>query len=130
GTSGAPINLALGGYAVGTAAEVTIADIPAGWQLSSGELQTDGSWVVHQADLANLTVTTPSGYTGAEVLNVQLTWVDADGTTHVSVVSDNIEAYASGNPIFAWSGDDTLTGSAGADEFVFSQPIGNDLVHS
>jgi len=45
-------------------------------------------------------------------------------------IADNVEAYASGNPIFAWSGDDTLTGSAGADEFVFSQPIGKDLVHS
>src|SRR4029453_18046168 len=31
--------------------------------------------------------------------------------------------------IFAWSGDDTLTGSGDADTFVFSQPIGADTVH-
>src|SRR6185312_12843007 len=35
-------------------------------------------------------------------------------------------AYASGSPIFAISGDDNLTGSSGNDQFVFSQPIGND----
>jgi hypothetical protein len=43
-------------------------------------------------------------------------------------VANNVEAYAPGNPIFAWSGDDTLTGSSGADLFVFSQPIGDDAV--
>jgi hypothetical protein len=43
-------------------------------------------------------------------------------------VANNVEAYAPGNPIFAWSGDDTLTGSSGADLFVFSQPIGDDVV--
>ena len=31
--------------------------------------------------------------------------------------------------VFAWSGDDTLTGSSGADTFVFSQPIGSDVFH-
>ena len=45
-------------------------------------------------------------------------------------IADNVEAYAPGSPIFAWSGDDTLTGSVGADDFVFSQPIGNDVVYS
>jgi hypothetical protein len=43
-------------------------------------------------------------------------------------VANNVEAYASGNPIFAWWGDDTITGSSGADTFVFSQPIGDDRV--
>src|SRR6185295_9864331 len=36
---------------------------------------------------------------------------------------------AAGSPIFAWSGDDHLTGSSGADTFVFSQPIGDDVVY-
>jgi len=46
------------------------------------------------------------------------------------LVADNVEAYAPGSPIFAWSGDDHLTGSSGNDLFVFSQPIGHDTVHS
>src|SRR5262249_16690198 len=29
----------------------------------------------------------------------------------------------------AWSGDDTLTGSADKDTFVFANPIGNDVIH-
>src|SRR6185295_7229997 len=37
---------------------------------------------------------------------------------------------AAGSPIFAWSGDDHLTASSGADTFVFSQPIGDDVVYS
>ena len=34
-----------------------------------------------------------------------------------------------GSPIFAVSGDDNLTGSSGHDLFVFSQPIGYDIIH-
>jgi hypothetical protein len=64
------------------------------------------------------------------VLNVAESWTNSDGSTGHTIVFDNIEAYASGNPIFAWSGDDTLTGSSGHDTFVLSQPIGNDVVHS
>jgi hypothetical protein len=41
-----------------------------------------------------------------------------------------MEAFAVGSPIFAWSGDDFLTGSVGRDLFVFSQPIGRDVVYS
>ena len=33
-------------------------------------------------------------------------------------------------PIFAWSGDDHLTGSSGDDMFVFSQPIGADTMQT
>src|SRR5258708_878065 len=54
----------------------------------------------------------------------------ADGTTATMTIADNVEAYAVGSPIFAWSGDDFLTGSSGNDLFVFSQPIGNDIVYN
>jgi hypothetical protein len=64
------------------------------------------------------------------VLQVETIWASADGTTKTVVVADNVEAYAPGSPIFAWSGDDHLTGSTGADQFVFSQPIGHDVIHS
>jgi len=58
------------------------------------------------------------------------TWTAADGTHAAATIADNVEAYAANAPIFAWSGDDQLTGSAGHDLFVFSQPIGNDTLHT
>ena len=64
------------------------------------------------------------------VLSVTETWTNADGSTGIAVVSDNVEAYAPGSPIFALSGDDTLTGAGGNDLFVFAQPIGHDTVYS
>ncbi|TGW05320.1 adhesin, partial [Mesorhizobium sp. M2D.F.Ca.ET.145.01.1.1] len=64
------------------------------------------------------------------VLDVQMTWINADGTLGSASIADNVEAYAPGSPIFAWSGDDVLTGSHGNDLFVFSQPIGADTVHN
>ncbi len=33
------------------------------------------------------------------------------GRTGFSMITDNVEAFAPGNPIFASSGDDNLTGS-------------------
>ena len=33
------------------------------------------------------------------------------------------------SPIFAWSGDDYLTGSSGRDLFVIAQPIGYDTIY-
>ena len=64
------------------------------------------------------------------VLSVTETWTNADGSTGIAVVSDNVEAYAPGSPIFALSGNDTLTGAGGNDLFVFAQPIGHDAVYS
>jgi hypothetical protein len=113
-------------------AEVTVhvSSLPTGWSISGAVQQADGSWVVTTTDVSQLTVHTPTDYSGAEVLNLSMTWANADGSTPTVFVSNNVEAYAAGTPIFAWSGDDTLTGSAGADEFVFSQPIGADVVHN
>jgi hypothetical protein len=113
-----------------SAVTVDIANIPAGWTLSGGSDNGDGTWTVQSNEIAALTVTSPSTYTGALVLNVAETWTNADGSTGHAIVADNVESYAPGSPIFAWSGDDNLTGSNGQDTFVFSQPIGNDVVHS
>ena len=73
---------------------------------------------------------TPAAYAGAMVLGVTETWTNADGTTGTAFVSDNVEAYAPGSPIFALAGDDTLTGAGGNDLFVFAQPIGNDTIYN
>ena len=114
GVAGSPINLALEavGGTVGLVT-VTIDNMPAGWTLDGGTQNADGSWTITSADIGSLTVTTPADYSGAEVLNVNATWINADGSAGACMCADNVEAYAPGNPIFAWSGDDTLTGSGG-----------------
>ena len=64
------------------------------------------------------------------MLGVTETWTNANGTTGTATVADNVEAYAPGTPIFALSGNDTLTGAGGNAEFVFAQPIGNDAIYN
>ncbi|WP_181165620.1 Ig-like domain-containing protein [Mesorhizobium sp. B2-4-12] len=131
GTSGNPIYLGLTNPTENYGSiEVTVSGVPAGWTLNGAVHNADGSWSIATIDVGSLSVTTPADYVGAAVLNVAETWTNTDGTTGTTIVADNVEAYAPGSPIFAWSGDDVLTGSLGNDLFVFSQPIGNDMVHS
>ncbi|BCG82049.1 beta strand repeat-containing protein [Mesorhizobium sp. 113-3-3] len=131
GTSGEPINLALTDPShEGALITVTVKDVPSGWTIDGATHNADGSWTTQTSDLHALTVTTPASFTGAAVLDVQMTWTNADGTVGTASIADNVEAYAPGSPIFAWSGDDVLTGSHGNDLFVFSQPIGADTVHN
>ncbi|WP_217578042.1 VCBS domain-containing protein [Mesorhizobium sp. GbtcB19] len=130
GVAGEPINLALIDPSDGQTVTVTVKDLPSGWIIDGATQNADGSWTVQSNAVHELTVTTPADFVGAAVLDVHLTWTNADGTTGSVSIADNVEAYAQGSPIFAWSGDDVLTGSSGHDLFVFSQPIGNDTVHS
>ena len=133
GISGAPINLALkdlsGGQATGPI-KLTFTGIPSNWQLNEGTNLGNGNWTVETDDLSALTVLTAAAYAGAMVLSITETWTNADGTTGTAFVSDNVEAYVPGSPIFALSGDDNLTGAGGNDLFVFAQPIGNDVVYN
>ncbi|WP_256099002.1 beta strand repeat-containing protein [Burkholderia ubonensis] len=131
GFAGSEINLALAdpsGHASDLA--VTIAGIPSGWSLNAGTDLGNGAWLVPTNDLGALTITPPASFTGATVLTVNETWTGADGSHQAVTVADNVEAFAANAPIFAWSGDDQLTGSAGHDLFVFAQPIGNDTLHN
>jgi hypothetical protein len=109
---------------------VTIAGIPSGWSLSEGADNGDGTWTVQSNDIASLTVTSPGEFTGALVLDVAETWTNADGSIGSAFVAGNVEVYAKSGPIFAWSADDHVTGSSGGDLFVFSRPIGNDIIYS
>jgi hypothetical protein len=129
GIAGEAINLALTDP-LAAAVTVTITGLAAGWNLSQGTDNGDGTWTVHTTDPASLTVTTPADFVGASVLSVTETWTNADGSTGTAFVPDNIEAYAPGSPIFALSGNDTLTGAGGNDLFVFAQPIGNDTIYN
>ena len=133
GVAGSPINLALtdpsGGQATGPIT-LTFTGVPSDWSLNEGTNLGNGTWTVQTNDLSALTVMTAAAYTGAMVLGVTETWTNANGSTGTAIVADNVEAYAPGTPIFALSGNDTLTGAGGNDEFVFAQPIGNDTIYN
>ncbi|MGY3364437.1 VCBS repeat-containing protein [Bradyrhizobium sp. GM2.4] len=132
GIAGEGINLGLTDPSSGHVipVTVTIADIQAGWTLSEGIDNGDGKWTAITNNVSSLFITSPSNYTGALVLNVAETWTNADGSIGHALVVDNVEAYVPGNPIFALSGNDYLTGSSRHDMFVFSQPIGHDVIYS
>ena len=133
GVAGSPINLALtdpsGGQAAGPIT-LTFTGVPSGWSLNQGTNLGNGTWTVETNDLSALTVMTAAAYTGAMVLGVTETWTNANGSTGTATVADNVEAYAPGAPIFALSGNDTLTGAGGNNDFVFAQPIGNDTIYN
>jgi hypothetical protein len=132
GVAGQPINLALTNPSADHSVQVrvTISGVPADWIVNGATSLGDGSWTVTTIDPSVLSVTTTAGYVGAMVLHVTETWTNADGTTGSAIVLDNVEAYAPGAPIFALSSDDNLTGSSGADTFVFAQPIGNNQIYN
>ena len=98
--------------------------------MSEGTDNGNGIWTVQTNDIAALSITSPGSYTGALVLDVTEGWTSADGSIGSASVSDNVEVFAKGAPIFAWSGDDTLTGAGANDLFVFAQPIGNDTIYN
>ena len=132
GIAGEPINLALTDPSTDTNdfITVTVAGVPSDWTLNAGTDNGDGTWTVQTNNPSALTITTPASYTGAMLLPVTMNWTNADGTMGSAVVIVNLEAYASGSPIFAVSADDHLTGSSGADLFVFAQPIARDTLHN
>jgi hypothetical protein len=132
GVAGNPINLALTDPSANRlgAVSVTVVGIPSGWTLSEGTNKGDGSWTVQTNDINSLSITSPETYAGALTLHVTESWTNADGSTGSATIADNVEAYAPGSPIFAISGNDTLTGGGANSEFAFAQPVGNDTIYS
>ncbi|MGW8461486.1 beta strand repeat-containing protein [Pseudomonas sp. CLCA07] len=132
GVAGEPINLALNVPLadISGPVTVTISGVPSGWVFNAGTDNGDGTWTVQTSDPGALTVTTPSEFAGALVLDVNMYWSNSDGSTASAYVFNNVEIYAPGAPIFALSTDDNLTGSSGADTFVFARPIGNNVIYS
>ncbi|UWU91355.1 VCBS domain-containing protein [Bradyrhizobium sp. CB1015] len=132
GIAGEAINLALSDPSddPNDVITVTISGVPLGWSLSNATNNGDGTWTAQTNDVQSMTITSPLDFAGAVVLNVMQTWTNADGTTGTVTVSDNVEVYAQGSPIFAVSGDDHLTASSGSDLLVFAQPIGHDVVYN
>ncbi|WP_421666938.1 VCBS domain-containing protein [Pseudomonas chlororaphis] len=132
GVAGEPINLALDIPPAEIDGPVTVAisGVPSGWVFNAGTDNGDGTWTLQTNDPGALTVTTPSDFAGALVLEVNLYWSNSDGSSASAYVFNNVEVYAPGSPIFALSADDNLTGSSGADMFVFAQPIGNNQIYN
>jgi VCBS repeat-containing protein len=131
GVAGSPMNLGLIDPAdrVGSVT-VAIAGVPSGWTLSEGTNNGDGSWTIQASSVSMLSITSPANYSGATALQVAMSWTNADGSSGFARGTDNVEVFAQGAPIFAWSGEDYLTGSSGKDLFVFAQPIGRDTIYS
>ncbi|MBP5078223.1 type I secretion C-terminal target domain-containing protein, partial [Pseudomonas chlororaphis] len=132
GVAGEPINLALNIplAEINGPATVAISGVPSGWVFNAGTDNSDGTWTVQTNDPGALTVTAPGDFAGALVLDVNLYWSNSDGSTASAYVFNNVEVYAPGSPIFALSADDNLSGSSGADTFVFAQPIGNNQIYN
>ena len=134
GVAGSAINLGLSGLAMNqidaTSLSITVLGVPKGWTLSEGSDNGDGSWTVLTSNPSALSITSPDNYTGALALKVSENWLNADGTMGMAYGTDNVEAYKQSAPVFAWSGDDYLTGSSANDVMVFGKPIGNDTVYN
>jgi T1SS-143 domain-containing protein len=131
GIAGSPINLGLTDPAghVGPVT-VTIAGIPAGWTLSEGTDNGYGVWTVQADDVSTLSITSSDDYAGAMAFKVTMSWTNPDQSAGHIGITDNVEVFPQGAPIFAWAGDDHLTGSGAADLFVFARPIGLDTIYS
>ena len=132
GVAGSEINLGLVDPFLesGAIVTVTLDGVAPGWIVTDGVQSADGTWSVQTADPGSLTITTPGTFEGAAVLKITEVVTTQDGTSTEHVVADNVEAYAQGTPIFAYSGDDFLTAASGHDLIVFSQPIGHDLLYN
>jgi Ca2+-binding RTX toxin-like protein len=131
GVSGEPINLGLTNPTnyLGPIT-LNVSGVPAGWTMSEGTDNGDGTWWVQTNDVSSLSITAPENYAVAVSLQISQTWTDSTGGTGLAMITNNVEAYARGVPIFAISGDDNLSGSSGNDVFVLAQPVGNDTIHS
>jgi VCBS repeat-containing protein len=130
GVAGSATNLGLTQLADVSSREVTVTGSPLNWVMDGATHNADGSWIAQTSDFSALTITPDVNFVGATLLNVVETWTNPDGSAGSMVVSDNVEAYAPGSPIFAVAGDDHLTSNGTGNLLVFAQPIGNDIVYN
>src|SRR5262249_51475590 len=104
GIAGSPINLGLSDPAghVGPVT-VTIAVVPAGWTVNGGVGNGHGGWTVPTNNVSALSITSPHDYTGAMAFKVTTSWTNPDHSIGSATITDNVEAFAPGAPIVAWS---------------------------
>ncbi len=130
GVAGSTINLGLTQPAGVGSEAVTVTGSWFNWTMEGANHNPDGSWTALTSDFSMLTITPDVNFVGAAVLTVTESWINSDGSANSKIVSDNVEAYAPSSPIFAIAGDDHLTGTGNSDQFVFAQPIGNDVIYN
>jgi Ca2+-binding RTX toxin-like protein len=145
-----PINLA--GAIAATLADtdgsetlsIQISGVPAGATLSAGTNQGGGVWTLTAAQLAGLTMTPPTNFTGTINLGVTATATETanastastsgtltlnilpDGATlNGGIGSDSLTGGAGADTIFGGTGNDTISGGAGIDSMTGG--TGNDL---
>ncbi|MGB8399333.1 VCBS domain-containing protein, partial [Bradyrhizobium sp.] len=117
GVAGSAINLGLAAAPPdpGSLVTVTIANLPSDWSLKGGVQVDAHTWTIQTSDVQSLSVTTSSASLGAVLLEVSESWTKPDGGIASVVLSDNVESYAVGSPIFVLPADDYLTASGGSD---------------
>ena len=123
---------------------IQISGVPAGATLSAGTNQGGGVWSLTSAQLAGLTMTPPTNFTGTINLGVTATATETSnastaltsGTLTLNILpngatlnggigSDSLTGGAGADTIFGAAGNDTIAGGAGIDSM--SGGTGNDL---
>src|SRR5262249_58089839 len=104
---------------------VQISGVPAGATLSAGNNLGGGVWSVTAAQLASLTMTPPTNFTGAITLGITATSTEtANGSTASTSTSLTLNIITNGSNLVGTIGNDSLTGAAGND--TISGGAGND----
>jgi len=128
--------------------QVTIGGVPEGASLSSGVLNSDGSWVLNSKDLSGLTLTPPAGFygtfdldvaaTSSETANGAMASVSETLTVVVEALNETLLVGGDGadtlsgglynDVLVGGKGNDTLIGNGGADTYEFSRDSGQDVL--
>jgi large repetitive protein len=80
---------------------ITVAGAPTGSVLNHGTLNADGSWTLAPGDLAGLTITPPSGFTGPIQLDVTATSSENGTTSSIDHTLDVDVSAVAGAPILS-----------------------------
>ncbi|WP_156459494.1 Ig-like domain-containing protein [Brevundimonas sp. Root1279] len=97
--------------------DIIVSNVPAGAVLSAGERQADGRWLLDQADLQGLTLTTSSTYagTGFDLIVTVTTRQGSDSVTTVAYQTVQVRPAPAPVVLTGAEGPDALTGDGGAD---------------
>jgi len=132
---------------------VNISGIPTGSRFSAGTNNNDGSWTFTIAELSDLILLAPNGFTGTITLNIQAIATEtSNGSTASSAIStlsitidetsasgysdatnrnatseETLNGTASNDLIYGYAGNDTLNGSDGND--YLNGGAGNDRLN-
>ena len=123
-TAGLEIATALTDLDGSESLSIKIWNMPSGATLSSGTLNSDGSWTLTQAQLAGLTITAKveEGFS----INVAAIATEATGATATTTATIAIVMEADNNVIYGGKGNDTIIGGLGNDK-IYGES-GNDNI--